>query len=161
VSGIILGKTQYGKAENRIVRIYREAPRREIRDLNVSTCLRGDFRAAHLVGDQSDVEKRLASIKNYGLELARHFVRDVVPVQGARIEIDEFAWQRIVVDGAEHDHTWIRKGQEVRTAPVTVDSDGEWVVGGLKDLVILKSTGSEFAGFPATRTPCSNQPTIA
>jgi urate oxidase len=38
-------------------------------------------------------EKRLASIENYGLELARHFVRDVVPVQGARIEIDEFAWQ--------------------------------------------------------------------
>ena len=70
-------------------------------------------------------------------------------MQGARIEIDEFAWQRAVVDGAEHDHTWIRKGQEVRTAAVTVDGDGdgEWVVGGLKDLVILKSTGSQFAGF--------------
>ena len=43
--------------------------------------------------------------------------------------------------------TWIRKDQEVRTAAVTVDGDGEWVVGGLKDLVILTSTGSQFAGF--------------
>ena len=61
-------------------------------------------------------ENGLVSIEDYGLELARHFVRDIGPVQGARIEIDEFAWQRAVVAGGEHDHTWIRKGQEVRTA---------------------------------------------
>jgi urate oxidase len=39
----------------------------------------------------------------------------------------------------------------VRTASVTVEGSGEaeqvWVTGGLKDLVILKSTGSEFTGF--------------
>jgi urate oxidase len=162
VSQIILGGNQYGKAENRVVRIYRDQPRHEIRDVNVSTCLRGDFSAAHLAGSQADVlptdtqkqtayayakEKGLISIEEYGLALARHFVNDVEPVQGARIEIDEYAWQRVVVDGTEHDHTWIRSGQEVRTAAITVDRDDEWVVGGLKDLVILKSTGSEFAGF--------------
>jgi len=162
VSDIILGKNQYGKAENRVVRIYRDTPRHEIHDVNVSTCLRGDFSAAHLAGDQSEVlptdtqkqtayayakQKGLTSIEEYGLALARHFVHDVEPVLGARIEIDEYAWERAVVDGAEHDHTWIRKGQEVRTASITVDDEGEWVVGGLKDLVILKSTGSEFAGF--------------
>jgi urate oxidase len=162
VSKIILGKNQYGKAENRVVRIYRDTPRHEIHDFNVSTCLRGDFSAAHLAGDQSEVlptdtqkqtayayakEKGLSSIEDYGLALARHFVHDVDPVTGARIEIDEYAWERAVVDGAEHNHTWIRKGQEVRTAAVTVDGDGEWVIGGFKELVILKSTGSEFAGF--------------
>ena len=166
MSEVILGKNQYGKAENRVVRIYRDTPRHEIHDVNVSTCLRGDFSAAHLTGDQSDVlptdtqkqtayayakEKGLTTIEEYGLALARHFVNDVGPVQGARIELDEYAWERAVVDGAEHDHTFIRKGQEVRTAAVTVAADedgaGEWVVGGLKDLVILKSTGSEFAGF--------------
>ena len=162
MSKIILGKNQYGKAENRVVRIYRDTPRHEIHDVNVSTCLRGDFSAAYLTGDQSEVlptdtqkqtayayakEKGLSSIEDYGLALARHFVHDVEPVTGARIEIDEYAWERAIVDGAEHDHTWMRKGQEVRTAAVTVDDDGEWVIGGLKDLVILKSTGSEFSGF--------------
>jgi urate oxidase len=162
MSKIILGKNQYGKAENRVVRIYRDTPRHEIHDINVSTCLRGDFSAAHLAGDQRDVlptdtqkqtayayakEKGLLSIEDYGLALARHFVHDVEPVQGARIEIDEYAWARAIVDGAEHDHTWIRKGQEIRTAAVTVDADGEWVVGGLKEMTILKSTGSEFADF--------------
>lgn len=162
MSKIILGKNQYGKAENRVVRIYRDTPRHEIHDINVSTCLRGDFSAPHLTGDQSEVlptdtqkqtayayakEKGLLSIEDYGLALARHFVHDVEPVEGARIEIDEYAWERATVDGAEHDHTWIRTGQEVRTAAITVDAGGEWVVGGLKDMIILKSTGSEFTGF--------------
>jgi urate oxidase len=162
VSSIILGKNQYGKAENRLVRIYRDTPRHEIHDVNVSVCLRGDFTAAHLAGDQSEVlptdtqkqtayayakEKGLQSIEDYALTLARHFVGDVEPVLGARIEIEEYAWERAIVDGTEHDHTWVRKGQEVRTAAITVDGTDEWVIGGLKDMVILKSTGSEFAGF--------------
>ncbi|MGD8167682.1 factor-independent urate hydroxylase [Herbiconiux sp. P16] len=163
---IVLGPHQYGKAENRIVRIYRDSPRHEIHDVNVSTALRGDFDAAHLRGDQGTVlptdtqkqtaysyakEKGLVSIESYGLELARHFVDDVEPVSGARIEIEEFAWERVLVDGSEHDFTFVRKGQEVRTAAITVEGSGDaqrsWVIGGFKDLVILKTTGSEFHGF--------------
>jgi urate oxidase len=96
-------------------------------------------------------EKGLVTIEDYGVALARHYVDDVEPVVGALIEIEEFAWQRVLIDGVEHDHTWVRRGQEVRLAAVTVEGKGAdqqtWVLGGLKDLVILKSTGSEFAGF--------------
>jgi len=118
------------------------------------------------VGDQSQVlptdtqkqtaysyakEKGIESIEAYGLELARHFVDDVVPVEGARIEIEEYAWAHAIVDGVEHEHTFVRLGQEVRTASITVEGKGAeqktWVIGGLKDFVILKSTGSEFHGF--------------
>lgn len=163
---IVLGPNQYGKAENRVVRIYRDSPRHEIHDVNVSTSLRGDFAAAHLSGDQGTVlptdtqkqtaysyakEKGLTSIEPYGITLARHFVDDVVPVEGARVEIEEYAWERVTVYGTEHDHTFVRRGQEVRTAAITVEGKGEaqrvWLVGGLKDLTILKTTGSEFHGF--------------
>jgi urate oxidase len=159
---IILGDHQYGKAENRVVRIYRDSPRHEIRDLSVSTALRGPFAPAYLDGDQSnvlptDTQKNTAfafakshgvdTIEGYALALARHFVRDVAPVAGARIDVEEYAWERAVVGGVEHDHTWVRRGQETRTAAVTVDGDGEHVVCGLSGLVLLKSTGSEFAGF--------------
>jgi urate oxidase len=153
---------QYGKAESRVVRIVRDTARHEIVDLNVTTALRGDFADAYLTGDQSKVlptdsqkntaysfakEKGVATIEQYGLELARHFVEATEPVTGARIEIEEYAWVRALVDGREHDHTFVRAGQEVRTAAVTVDGTGEYVIAGLKDLVILKSTGSEFHGF--------------
>jgi len=159
---IILGDNQYGKAESRLVRIYRDSARHEIRDINVSTALRGPFAPAHLEGDQSnvlptDTQKNTAyafaksagveAIEDFGLTLARHFVLDVEPVEGARIEVEEYAWTRAVIDGEEHDHTWTRTGAETRTAAVTVDASGEYVIGGFKDLVLLKSTGSEFAGF--------------
>jgi len=163
---IVLGRNQYGKAENRVVRLYRDGARHEIRDVNVSTSLRGEFSDAHLVGDQSRVlptdtqkntvyayakEKGLGQIEDYALGLARHFVDDVEPVQGARIEIDEYAWDRIEVDGRPHDHSFVRRGQETRTTIVTLDgkdaAQRAWVVSGLKDLVVLKSTGSEFHGF--------------
>ncbi|MFD1813197.1 factor-independent urate hydroxylase [Rhodococcus gannanensis] len=163
---IVLGPHQYGKAENRVVRIYRETDRHEIRDVSVSTSLRGDFAAAHLQGDQSSVlptdtqkqtvyafakQRGLESIESYGLELARHFVDDVEPVRCARIDVEEYAWARAQVNGREHDHTWIRQGQEVRTAAVTVEGTGDeqrtWVTAGLKDFTLLKSTGSAFSGF--------------
>ena len=153
---------QYGKAETRVVRVQRDSPRHEIRDLNVTTALRGDFDAAYLTGDQSavlptDTQKNMSFVyaKQHGVAspeafatlLARHFVDDVAPVTGARVDVEEFAWVRVLVDGAEHDHTWVRSGQEVRTASVTADETGSTVIAGLKDLTLLKSTGSEFHGF--------------
>ena len=163
---IVLGPNQYGKAENRVVRIYRDTDRHEIRDVNVSTSLRGDFADAHMTGDQANVlptdtqkntcyayakEKGLGEIESYALDLARHFVNDVHTVSGARVIVEEYAWERVRINGSEHPHTFVRKGQEVRTTQVTVEGTGEeqrtWVVSGLKDLVLLKSTGSEFAGF--------------
>ncbi|MEU2033120.1 factor-independent urate hydroxylase [Nocardia amamiensis] len=163
---IVLSDHRYGKAENRIVRIYRETARHEIRDVNVSTVLRGDFADAYVTGDQAkvlptDTQKQTAyafakqpglrTIEDYALALAEHFVTEIEPVTSARVEVDEYAWQRVPVGGVEHDHTWVRQGSEVRTAAVTVAGAGAerlaWVVGGVKDLTILKSTGSEFAGF--------------
>lgn len=165
---IVLGPHQYGKAESRLVRVQRDATRHEIRDLNVSTSLRGNFTEAHIYGDQSrvlptDTQKNtafayaksrgIASIEEFGVELATHFVDDIGPVHGARVEIEEYSWERVIVDGVEHDHTWTRSGPEIRTAAITVESkvEGEsqsiHVIAGIKDLVLLKSTGSEFHEF--------------
>src|SRR5215218_1247872 len=50
--GIVLGDNRYGKAETHVVRVVRDTARHEVRDLVVSTALRGDFAAAHDSGDQ-------------------------------------------------------------------------------------------------------------
>ena len=160
--GIRLGANSYGKSENRVVRVVRDTPRHRLLDRNVSTALRGDFAAAYIDGDQAqvlptDTQKNTvyayakdlgdAPAEAYALALARHFVDDVVPVTGARVDVEEYAWERIPVDGSTHDHAFSRLGQETRTATVTADADGAHVVSGLTDLVVLKSTGSEFTGF--------------
>jgi urate oxidase len=164
--GYVLAAHQYGKAETRVVRIYRDADQHVIRDLNVSTSLRGDFADAYLYGDQANVlptdsqkntayafalERGVTDIETYALALARHFADEIEPVQGARVDVDEYQWERVKVAGEDHPHAFVRAGQETRTASVTVEGRGQeqrtWVVSGLADLVLLKSTGSEFAGF--------------
>lgn len=163
---IVLGANQYGKAENRVVRVYRDTPRHEIRDLNVSSSLRGDFRDAHITGDQAAIlptdtqkntvfafakEKGVRSIEEFGLTLGDHFIESTPKATGARIEIEEYAWDRISIDGAPHDHAFVRNGAETRTTVVTVEGRGAdrqaWVVSGLRDLIVAKTTGSEFWGF--------------
>jgi urate oxidase len=162
----VLADHQYGKAETRLVRIYRDAPKHQIRDLNVTTCLRGDFADAYLRGDQANVlptdsqkntayafalEHGVTDIETYALALARHFADEIEPVRAARVEVDEYAWDRAQVAGADHPHAFVRASQDVRTATATVEGRGPeqriWVLSGLRELVLLKSTGSEFAGF--------------
>ncbi|KAA1426574.1 factor-independent urate hydroxylase [Nocardioides antri] len=161
-----LGANQYGKAENRVFRVYRDSARHQIRDLNVSTSLRGRFEDAHTVGDQKDVlptdtqkntcfafakEKGVRSIEEYALTLADHFIAAAPAADGARVEVEEYPWERIAVDGAGHDHSFVRSGSGIRTTVVNVDGSGAdrraHVVSGINDLTVLKSTGSEFQGY--------------
>ena len=160
--GIVLGPNRYGKSENRVVRIYRDTARHEIRDLNVSTSLRGDFVDAHVVGDQSHVlptdsqkntafayakEHGVSSPEDYAIALATRLLQATPAATGARVEVEEYPWDRIAVDGEGHDHAFVRRDGGVRTTVVDMTADATAVESGLKDMVVLKSTGSEFRGF--------------
>lgn len=163
---IRLGPNQYGKAESRVVRIYRDSPRHQIRDLNVSSALRGSFGDAHVTGNQQDVlptdtqkntafafakEKGVTTIEEFAMTLGHHFIDAAPAAEGARIAVEEYPWDRIPVDGRGHDHAFVRSGGGVRTTVVNIDDSGgdrvTHVVSGIEDLTLLKSTGSEFHGF--------------
>lgn len=166
---IVLGANQYGKAECRLVRITRDAGRagrHEIEDLNVTSQLRGDFEACHTDGDNSQVvatdtqkntvyafagEYGVGSPEAFLLRLARHFTGEFAWVSGGTWSAEQYAWQRIVADGEPHDHAFARAGTETRTAVVQVDGAETFVISGLTDCTVLKSTGSEFSGFPRDR----------
>lgn len=160
--GIVIGANQYGKAEVRLVAVDRSTPRHSIKDLTVSTSLRGDFDATHHEGDNSAVlptdtqkntvyafaqQQPVGEIEDFALRLGRHFVSSQPTVHGARILVEEHSWDRIPVGGSGHDHSFLRSSDEKRTTAVTIDGDREHVVSGLKDLLVLKSTGSEFSGY--------------
>ena len=162
---IVLGPNQYGKAEVRVVAVDRSSPRHTLVDLNVSSSLRGDFADAHTAGDNghvltTDAQKNtvfafardgVGSPEAFGLRLARHFAGSYAWVHGARVAVESYGWDRITVDGQPHEHSFRRTGGELRTAVVTVDGDDVHVLAGLTDLVVLKTTGSEFWGFPRDR----------
>ena len=115
MSNVTLTGSQYGKAENRLVRITRDTDRHEIEDLNVTSQLRGDFDAAHYEGDNShvvatDTQKNtifsfardgIGSPEEFLHRLAEHFTSSFDWVTGGRWAAEQFGWSRI----ADHDHT--------------------------------------------------------
>jgi urate oxidase len=155
---IVLGGNQYGKAETRVVRVRRDGDTHEIRDLNVSVALAGELDEVYLSGDNSaalptDSQKNtvyafarehgISSPEEFAVLLARHFVSTQPTVHRARLGVEEYAWDRVPVTG----HSFVRRGQEIRTARVTHTETGTHVVSGLRELVVMNSTGSEFWGY--------------
>ncbi len=155
---VVLGPNQYGKAENRVVRVFRDRDPHEIVDYNVSVALSGGQDAPHLTGDNSpvlptDTQKNtvyafakeddvVAQPESFGIRLARHFVDNTEPITWARVKLEMYPWSRL-----NNPHAFTRDGRYVRTATVTYDGSTIWVVSGVKDLSILKTTDSEFWGF--------------
>ncbi|MET7985031.1 MULTISPECIES: factor-independent urate hydroxylase [unclassified Streptomyces] len=171
---VLLGQNQYGKAENRVVRITRDGATHHIKDLNVSVALSGDMEEVHLSGSNASVlptdttkntvyafakEHGIESAERFGIHLARHFVTSQEPIRRARIRIEEYAWERIETPGAgsgdagadQPRHSFVRKGQETRVTQITYDGETWEVVSGLKDLVVMNSTDSEFWGYVKDR----------
>jgi urate oxidase len=161
---VVLGQNQYGKAENRVVRITRDGRTHHIKDLNVSVALSGDMGEVHYSGSNVNVlptdtakntiyafakEYGIESAETFGIHLARHFVTSQEPIHRARIRIEEYAWERIETSdgGAEAGHSFVRAGQETRTAQITYDGERWEVVSGLKELTVMNSTDSEFWGY--------------
>jgi urate oxidase len=156
-----LGQNRYGKAETRVVRITRDGDVHQIKDCSVSISLSGDMDAVHLHGDNAavlptDSQKNtvfayarkygIAQIEEFALLLARHFVDAQPTILHARVEIEEYFWDRIP---GGRPHSFVRSGREVRTCVVHCDGPSRQVtiVSGLTGLTVLNSTGSEFHGF--------------
>lgn len=160
---IVLGKNQYGKAEVRMVYVDRSTPVHTITDVNVTSQLIGDFTDTHLTGANdaviaTDTQKNtvyamartggVGSPEEFALRLARNYVDKYEQVTGARMAVEQYSWDRIVTAAGPHDHAFSKGTSETRTAVVRKDGAAETVISGLTGLVVLKSTGSEFWGFP-------------
>lgn len=157
----VLGPNSYGKAGIRVVRVERGVAGHELVDLEVSVALSGELTEAHLHGENAavlptDTQKNtvhafardpIASIEEFALRLARHFVDTQAAITRARIEVARFPWVRTEDARAGTPHSFRRDGSEVRTAVVEHGGGGTLVASGIRDLVVLNTTGSEFAGF--------------
>ncbi|MCQ1999886.1 factor-independent urate hydroxylase [Arthrobacter zhaoxinii] len=158
---IVLGRNQYGKAEVRLVKVTRDTARHSLEDLSVTSQLHGDFDAAHTQGDNSsvvatDTQKNtiyafardgVGSPEAFLLRLEQHFTAGFDWVTGGRWAAEQYFWNRI----SDHDHAFAKDKSEVRTALLLSAAGQQHLVSGISGLTVLKSTGSEFHGFPRDR----------
>lgn len=159
---IEVGPNSYGKSAIRLVKVDRNVTPHRVRDLTIAIALAGDFAASYAEGDNSAViatdtmkntcyalagEHLTGPIEAFGLSLARHFLDAGSEVETATVSIDEVAWLPI---GSAPD-AFRRDASERRTAVVAAGRRETTVRAGIRDLAVMKTTRSAFAGFPRDR----------
>jgi urate oxidase len=153
---------QYGKARVRVAKILRAGDTQTIKEINVAAMLDGDFESSYTAGDNSKVvptdtikntinilakEQLGEEIELFALAVAEHFLQRYQQVHTARIEIRERDWRRMEVSGKQHPHSFVAGSDAKRFVRVERTRDSQTIDSGIRDLVILKSTGSGFEGY--------------
>ena len=153
---------RYGKARVRVLKVFRHDERHQIREAEVSVTLEGDFEASYTRGNNSLVvptdslkntvyalakEKLGDEIETFGLALGQLLLDRYPQVTQATVRLAEQRWERMTVEGQPHAHSFTGAGRARPFAEVTCSRDGASVESGVEDLLLLKSSGSGFAGF--------------
>ena len=159
---IVLGQKNYGKSEVRLFKVKRDTAVHEVWDLDVWVTLEGDFDAAHYEGDNSNLlatdtmrntvyalakDNLTGSIEAFGLALVGHFLEAGPTVAACRVEITQFRWRRIEVDGQPHDHSFVRERGERKATAWGDETGARGVEAGIDDVYVLKTTNSGWEGF--------------
>jgi urate oxidase len=160
-----LGANRYGKSKIRLVTVDRGPDRHELRDLTVDVALEGDFTAAHVDGDNTNLvatdtmkntvyafarDRLTGAPEAFGLELARHFAA-YPQVDRATITVREHAWDRVALAGGPAPDAFTRAGDMTRLAIVAATKAGAGIEAGIEDLTVMKTTKSAFSGFERDR----------
>jgi urate oxidase len=154
---------RYGKARVRVLKILRKGATHTIKDIEVAALLSGEFESSYTAGDNSRVvptdtikntinalakENLGDEIERFAVYLAEHFLKKYPQVHSAEIDIAERDWRRMEIAGQPHPHSFASGGEARMFARALGGRDSQTIQSGIRDLLILKSTGSGFENYP-------------
>lgn len=160
-----LAWNRYGKARVRLVKVRRQQEPHELSDLTLDIQLEGDFEPVYADGDNTlcvatDTMKNtvyalarehdVLPIETFADRLTTHFVAQP-QVTRTIVSVREHPWRRLSIGDTPHPHAFMQPGGEQWTTVVTREKERTTFESGLRDLVVLKTTDSGFAGFPRDR----------
>ncbi|ODV88591.1 hypothetical protein CANCADRAFT_45103 [Tortispora caseinolytica NRRL Y-17796] len=166
-----LSWARYGKDNVRVLKVSRDPTDRETQHVTeyvVCCLLEGNVDRSYTHADNSPIvatdtikntvfikakENAIEPAELFGAELGSHFVNTYKHIHSAHVDISLVTWTRMSVAGKPHKHSFVAnknernfvhvdvfEGANGRAGPVSITSQ-------LKDLTVLKSTGSMFYGF--------------
>jgi urate oxidase len=156
---------RYGKARVRVLKILRREDVHTIKEIEVAAMLNGDFDSSYTApaGDNTRVvptdtikntinvlakEHLGEEIERFALILSEHFLKRYAQVRGTEIEVSERGWNRMEINGKPHPHSFRARDEARKFTRVIGSRNQHMVQSGIRDLVILKSTGSGFERYP-------------
>lgn len=158
-----LAENRYGKSRVRLVKVKRHPVLHDFLEWTLEILLQGDFESCFVDGDNSKVlptdtikntvyslarGSSAVSMEEFGKELIAFLLERNPQVSAGQVTLSEKKWEHLPIDGKPHPTTFLLASAEVQTAEVTQRRSGRFAVrSGLENLTILKTAGSEFAGF--------------
>ncbi|HYO09065.1 MAG TPA: urate oxidase [Tepidisphaeraceae bacterium] len=161
----ILTHNAYGKSDVRLTKVVRNGPRHELFEITANVQIEGDFAAAYTAGDNRNCvatdtmknfvyvkakERPFAAVEAFAGILVDELIAAYPQVTRATVELTQAAWRRIEVDGKPHDHAFVDGGRQKRYARAVrtrAGGDRAQITGGVRDLLVLKTTASEWRDF--------------
>lgn len=161
----IIASARYGKDNVRVYKVDRneETGVQTVTEMTVCVLLEGEIDVSYSQADNS-VIVATDSVKNtcyivakenpvtppelYASILSSHFLTKYPHIHKATAKVITHRWTRMTVEGKPHPHSFYRDGQETRNVEVTASrKDGVLIRSAIVDLLVLKSTGSQFHSF--------------
>ena len=155
-------RQRYGKANVRVLRVQRAEDRHQVRESRVTIILDGEFSRAYTDADNAsvvatDTMKNLVNVlalqqleatnESFALAIAQCFLDHYEQVAEARVRVEETVWGRMLIDGREHGHGFVRAEGGTPFACATVSRSSREVEAGFHDFAIMKTTGSGFVDY--------------
>lgn len=160
---IALAENKYGKSRVRLVQVKRHSDRHDFREWMVQILVTGDFESCFVDGDNSEIlptdtmkntvyslarDSVETCIEGFAQELAAFFLKHNSQLSSVNVGIAEKAWEHLMFEGKPHPTAFVQASAELQTTEVTHAKQGlASLWSGLDNLVIMKTAGSEFAGF--------------
>jgi len=160
---ITLAENSYGKSRVRLAKVKRHSDRHDFREWTLEILLEGDFESCFVAGDNSKIlptdtmkntvyslarTSSAECMEEFGKELVAFLLDRNPQVSAARVTLSEKSWQHLQAGGKPHPTTFVQSSNECQTGEIAAVRNGAPSVrAGLENLVILKTAGSEFAGF--------------
>jgi len=160
-----LASQRYGKNRVRVLRVRREASGvHVIHEVEASVALEGDFSAAYLTDDNSQIiatdtmkntvqvlaRKYLGDVlEEFALACARHFLKRYGQISRVIFRINSRPWDRYQTpENVMHPHTFTGRSNALPFSRVEATRDQVLIQSGVEDMLILKSADSAFVGYP-------------
>jgi urate oxidase len=158
-----LGENRYGKSRVRLSRITRHGDLHEFNEWTVRVLLEGHFEASFTETDNSSIlptdtmkntvyfvarSSKSATIEEFATELGDYLLHHNPQVTKVSVEVEEKAWERMIVDGVPEATTFKLGGPDLQTVHAVREQSGAWsIASGVDGLTILKTTKSAFTGY--------------
>ena len=154
---------RYGKARVRVLKILRREEVHTVKEIDVTALLDGDFASSYTAADNTKVvptdtirntinvfaHQHLGEeIERFALILGDHFLKRYPQVQKVEIQVAERGWSRMEIDGQPHPHSFRASDASRKFTNIVRTHESQTVQSGIRDLLILKSTGSGFENYP-------------